>query len=169
MTEKSTEAMMEIDNDWQVIGETRDRLGESPLWHPREQALYWIDFYGPTVHRLKPATGAYRQWKLDKAPTIGSLNFTDDGHLLVALENGIYRFSTADEQLTFVADPNNGRFGIGYNDGKVDRDGRYWVGTWDTKERSPRGILYRFDAEGRATVADSGFVVCNGPAFSPLG
>ena len=107
MTEKSTEAMMEIDSDWQVIGETRDRLGESPLWHPREQALYWIDFYGPTVHRLEPATGAYRQWKLDKAPTIGSLNFTDDGRLLVALENGIYRFSTADEQLTFVADPNN--------------------------------------------------------------
>ena len=36
---------------WQVVGATRDRLGESPLWHPREQALYWIDFYGPTVHR----------------------------------------------------------------------------------------------------------------------
>ena len=58
---------MAIDSDWQVIGETRDRLGESPLWHPLEQALYWIDFYGPTVHRLDPATGAYRRWKLDAA------------------------------------------------------------------------------------------------------
>ena len=68
MTEKSTEATMAIDSDWQVIGETRDRLGESPLWHPREQALYWIDFYGPTVHRLEPATGAYRRLEARQGP-----------------------------------------------------------------------------------------------------
>ena len=87
--------MMATASDWQVIGETRDRLGESPLWHPREQALYWIDFYGPTVHRLDPATGAYRHWTLDAAPTIGSLAFADDGRLLLALENGVYLFDTA--------------------------------------------------------------------------
>ena len=37
------------------------------------------------------------------------------------------------------------------------------------KESAPRAILYRLDAEGRATVGDSGFIVCNGPAFSPTG
>jgi len=154
---------------WQVIGDTRDRLGESPLWHPRENALYWIDFYGPTVHRLDPETGVHWQWKLDAAPTIGSLCFTDDGRLLLALENGVYLFDTADEQLTFVADPNMGRPGIGYNDAKVDRDGRYWVGTWELSERAPRAILFRIDSDGRATVGDSGFIVCNGPASSPSG
>jgi D-xylonolactonase len=157
------------DMDWQVIGETRDRLGESPLWHPREQVLYWIDFYGPLVHRLDPVTGAYRRWKLDAAPTIGSLAFAADGRLLLALENGIYLFDPNSEQLTRFADPNAGRPGIGYNDAKVDRDGRYWVGTWDTSERAPRAILYRLDADRRASVGDSGFIVCNGPAFSPAG
>ena len=155
-------------DDWQIVGEMRDRLGESPLWHPSERALYWIDFYGPTVHRLEPATGIYRRWTLGAAPTIGSLAFTDKG-LLVALENGIYCFDPADERLTPFADPNAGRPGLGYNDAKVDRDGNYWVGTWDLKERAPRAILYRIDASGRATVGDSGFVVCNGPAFSPSG
>jgi D-xylonolactonase len=155
--------------DWQVIGETRDRLGESPLWHPRELALYWIDFYGPVVHRLDPVTGAYRRWKLDAAPTIGSLAFASAGRLLLALENGIYLFDPGRERLVRFADPNAGRPGIGYNDAKVDRDGRYWVGTWDTAERAPRAILYRLDADGRASVGDSGYIVCNGPAFSPAG
>ena len=153
---------------WRVVGETRDRLGESPLWHPRELALYWIDFYGPAVHRLDPAAGIHRRWTLSAAPTIGSLAFTEEG-LIVALENGIYLFRPADERLTRFADPNAGRPGIGYNDAKVDRDGRYWVGTWDLRERAPRGILYRLDADGKARVADSGFTVCNGPACSPSG
>lgn len=54
-----------MDLDWQVIGETRDRLGESALWHPREKALYWIDFYGPTVHRFDPANGSVLHWTPD--------------------------------------------------------------------------------------------------------
>ena len=39
------------------IGTTRDKLGEGPLWDVAEQALYWLDSRGPTVHRLEPATG----------------------------------------------------------------------------------------------------------------
>lgn len=154
--------------DWRVVGETRDRLGESPLWHPRELALYWIDFYGPIVHRLDPATGIHRNWTLGAAPSIGSLAFAEGG-LLVALADGIYLFDPADERLSPFADPNAGRPGIGYNDAKVDRDGRYWVGTWDLKESAPRGILYCLDAGGQAAIGDSGFTVCNGPAFSPSG
>ena len=162
-------AMTATASDWQVIGETRDRLGESPLWHPRERALYWVDFYGPALHRLDPESGVHRQWTLGAAPTIGSLSFTNDGRLLLAMQNGIYLFDPADGVMTFVTDPNKGRPGIGYNDAKVDRDGRYWVGTYDLKERAPRGIFYRLDADGHATVGDSGFIVCNGPAFSPSG
>jgi sugar lactone lactonase YvrE len=161
--------MMATADGWQAIGETRDRLGDSPLWHPRERVLYWVDFYGPIIHRLDPETGVHKQWTLDAAPTIGSLCFTDDGRLLLAMENGVYLFDTADERLILVADPNMARPGIGYNDAKVDRDGSYWVGTYDLKERAPRGIFYRLETGGRAIVGDSGFIVCNGPAFSPSG
>ena len=81
----------------------------------------------------------------------------------------MHLFDPKSERLVPFADPNGGRPGIGYNDAKVDRDGRYWVGTFDLAERSPRGILYRLEADGRAVVGDSGFMVCNGPAFSPAG
>ena len=51
----------------------------------------------------------------------------------------------------------------------MDRDGRYWVGTWEVTESAPRAMFYRLDARGRSSVGDSGFIVCNGPAFSPAG
>jgi sugar lactone lactonase YvrE len=155
--------------EWEVIGATRDRLGESPLWHPQEAALYWIDFYGPIIRRYDPASGALREWRLPSGATVGSLAFSHDGTLLLARDGGVFRFDPAEERLTFWADPNEGRPGIGYNDATVDRDGRYWVGTYELGEREPRAILYQLRRDGRASVGDSGFVVCNGPAFSPDG
>ena len=59
--------------EWQVIGKVYDQLGESPLWHPVEQALYWIDFYGPIIHRFDPATRDFQDWHLTGARTIGSI------------------------------------------------------------------------------------------------
>ena len=32
-------------------------LGESPLWHPEEELLYWVDIEGESFHRYSPETG----------------------------------------------------------------------------------------------------------------
>jgi sugar lactone lactonase YvrE len=142
-------------------------LGESTLWHPAEAALYWIDFYGPFVHRMKQGKGPIETWKIDAGQTIGSLVFADKGRLVLALDNGLYLFDVATGKTVPFADPKNGRTDIGYNDGKIDRVGRYWVGTYDVPEVAPNAIFYRVAGDGTAVVADKGFVVCNGPTFSP--
>src|SRR4029453_15964461 len=98
-----------------------DRLGESPLWHPRERRLYWIDFYGPAVRRLDPASDRMETWTIPGAETIGSLAFAPDGKLLLALNHGVVLFDPATSAVIPFADPNAGRAGIGYNDGKIDR------------------------------------------------
>ena len=154
-------------SDWQVCAQTHDRLGESILWHPAEQALYWIDFYGPFVHRQKQAQGPVETWKIDAGKAIGSLVFADRGRLILALDNGLYLFDPATGKTTPFADPKKGRADIGFNDGKVDRAGRYWVGTYDVPEVAPNAVFYRVAADGTSVVVDQGFVVCNGPSFSP--
>jgi sugar lactone lactonase YvrE len=154
---------------WKIEVESRDRLGESPLWHVKEQALYWIDFYAPCIHRLFPETGKHETLAIKGATQVGSLVFVADGRLLVAVDGGLKFFDPKTGTLEFFADPDGGRDGLSYNDGKVDRQGRYFIGAFDNPEASPRGVLYHVDAKGGAQVADAGFIVCNGPAFSPDG
>lgn len=154
-------------SDWQICAQTHDRLGESILWHPTDAALYWIDFYGPFVHRMRQEKGPIDTWRIAAGNTIGSLVFTDDGRLILALDNGLYLFDTATGKTVPFADPKHGRADLGYNDGKIDRVGRYWVGTFDLAETAPSAAFYRIAPDGTSVVADDGFVVCNGPAFSP--
>jgi sugar lactone lactonase YvrE len=156
-------------SEWQIVSQSRDKLGEGALWHPHERVLYWIDFYGPTVHRRDPVTGQQRDWVIAGHESIGSLAFCADGRLLVALENGVHLFNQQTGELTFFGDPNQGRIEIGYNDAKVDRQGRYWVGTLDAKEKLPRGIFYCARSSTDWRIGDSGFTVSNGPTFSPDG
>ena len=46
------------------VGDTIDMLGEGPLWDAAEQALYWVDSRGCTIHRLDWASGARRDWRV---------------------------------------------------------------------------------------------------------
>jgi sugar lactone lactonase YvrE len=159
---------MQTDNsEWQVCAQMHDRLGESILWHPEENGLYWIDFYGPYVHRQKWARGAVESWKIAPGETIGSLVFADKGRLLLAVDHGLHLFDPRTGATRFFADPKSGQMDLAYNDGKVDRAGRYWVGTYDLAEKEPIGIFYRVATDGTARVADKGFILCNGPTFSP--
>lgn len=149
--------------------QTRDRLGESPMWHPGEQALYWVDWYGPTIRRKRWGSETVESWTIAKETIIGSFVFASAGRLLIAVDSGLKLFDPATGQVTPFADPNEARPAVAYNDGKLDRQGRFWVGTFDLPETEPRGILYCVEPNGTWSVADSGFAVCNGPAFSADG
>ena len=153
--------------DWQICARTDDRLGESILWHPVEEALYWIDFYGPLLHRRKQAIGLVETWTIEQGETLGSLVFADKGRLVLAVDHGLHLFDPGSGAMRFFADPKNGNRDLAYNDGKVDRAGRYWLGTYDVAETQPRGLFYRVAPDGAAEIADKGFVICNGPTFSP--
>lgn len=156
-------------HEWKVVAQTRDRLGESAMWHPRERVIYWIDWYGPIVHRLRLDGGKLESWTIPGTTILGSMVFVTRGRLMLALDSGLILFDPATGKSESFADPNEGRPGVSYNDSKVDRFGRLWIGTFDIAETEPRGILYCVDGGGRVTVADSGYHVCNGPAFSPDG
>jgi sugar lactone lactonase YvrE len=79
-----------------------------------------------------------------------------DGFLAIDLEKGVVS----------LGDPEPGLQGNRFNDGKVDRMGRFWAGTMDRFEREASGALYRLDADLGWTRVDGGYRVTNGPAFS---
>jgi sugar lactone lactonase YvrE len=56
-----------------------------------------------------------------------------------------------------------------FNDGTVDNLGNFIAGTMHDLERDNTGSVYLLDSEGVVKPLFGGFIVCNGPAFSPDG
>ncbi|MDP6690203.1 MAG: SMP-30/gluconolactonase/LRE family protein [Alphaproteobacteria bacterium] len=144
-------------------------LGEGPVWVAREGALYWVDIKGGRIHRLSPASGWRSSWASAVQPC--SLAPAADGTFIGAFRNGFAKVSLGDGEMALhpIADPESDRPGNRFNDGKVDGKGRFWAGTMDDNEQDPSGVLYRLDPDLSWTKHDEGYVVSNGPAFSPDG
>jgi sugar lactone lactonase YvrE len=123
-------------------------LGESPVWHPTEQALYWCDIPGRWLHRHDTHTHAHRQWPLHADP--GCVIPVASGGVLVAMRDGVYQCDggmdgqerpNVEKDLTRDAlTPASAAWpavaGVPYdtrtqrfNDGRADAAGRLWIGT----------------------------------------
>ena len=159
--------------DFQVLGETRDRVGESPLWSSRDQALYWVDIEGRFIRRLDWATQAVRSWQV--AERIGCIALRDGGGLIAGMETGVFAIdlpaqgeSAQPRLLRAITHP---RAGMRFNDGRLDRQGRLWASTMvmDGSLAAADGALFRFDAQGLSDPLVTGLVTGNGLAFSPDG
>jgi D-xylonolactonase len=139
-------------------------LGEGPLWWG--DGLWFTDIKQKMVHRFDPVTGRGQSWT--SPSEVGFLAPLANGHFIAGTKAGLQDF-----------DPASGAFGLirtvepdqpdnRLNDGAVDPCGRLWFGSMDDREAVPSGTLYRLD-RGRLTPTDSGYVITNGPAFSPDG
>lgn len=137
----------------------QNALGEGPLWHSGEGALYWIDFTRAQFFRYDPVSGDLQTHQLDAKP--GCVAFTESGDLLLATTAGLGLWREGRLRLidNRVCPPPN-RF----NDGAADRRGRFWVGTASDQ---PENHLYRMDADGRVQRMESGIGISNGIAWSP--
>ncbi len=154
----------------EVAAPCANLLGEAAAWDTARQRLLWVDMMQPMLFRLQPETGAVTKVPLALSAPLGPVIPTDrPGELLVSDRTGLHRLDEASGALTPLLHPEQGRPDLLVNDGKVDRWGRLWIGTSDAAETVPRGALWCI-APGQAPVlADAGFAVSNGPAFSPDG
>jgi sugar lactone lactonase YvrE len=141
-------------------------LGESPLWHPREQVLYYCDIPGRRLNRYDPATGDLSHWSFDTE--VASCAPMLDGGLLLAARDGLWRFDPATGARTELAAPPYDTRSERFNDGKCDPQGRFWVGTIYEPRDPALAALYCFQRGGLTKRAD-GITVSNGLAWSPDG
>ena len=141
-------------------------LGEGPLWDVREGALYWLDIQGRKIFRLD-GEGEVDQWRTPFR--VGSIAVRAKGGFIAGTDQGIAEIDLASGRLQVIFNPEDQLPDNRFNDGKVDRRGRFWAGSMDDREREASGTLYRIDADLGCTVVDRGYRVTNGPAFSPAG
>jgi xylono-1,5-lactonase len=137
-------------------------LGEGPCWSVRDQCLLWVDINAPELFSWSEANGLSRH-PLDEK--ICSIVPRASGGFIGAGHEGVLAFDNA-YQITRLFNPEAHLPGNRFNDGKVDRAGRFWAGTMDHAEQADNGTLYRIDADLGCTAIDTGYRVTNGPAFS---
>ncbi|HQU51116.1 MAG TPA: SMP-30/gluconolactonase/LRE family protein [Casimicrobiaceae bacterium] len=155
------------DTPFRCVLDLRAALGESPTWSIDEQALYFVDIVAPALIRFDPATGAHTATAMPSS--IGCFGLRERGGFVVALRDGIWladAHGRLEHRLAGAPyDPAHHRF----NDGRVDRQGRFWVGSMNEKRDAPSAALYRLERDGSLARVLDGVTVSNGVAWSPDG
>jgi sugar lactone lactonase YvrE len=157
---------MTAESTVQCVADVHAVLGEGPVWVAREAALYWLDIKGRKIFRLGD-DGSFAQWPTPMR--VGSLAPRRNGAFIAGTDEGIAVVDPAADRFAIVANPEEALPGNRFNDGKVDRRGRFWAGTMDDSERDSTGTLYCVGPEFAWSVVDKDYKVTNGPAFSPAG
>lgn len=158
----------------ELILDARNATGESPVWSTTQQALYWVDIPAKRLHRWSPSDGKEQSWQASQM--LACIAQAGDGHWIAAMENGLFAITPhADGSLDsrLLASVTHAQPGMRFNDGRCDRQGRFWAGTMlmDMAAGAPVGSMYRYNAGQTEplTAQLQGFIVPNGLAFSPDG
>lgn len=151
----------------QRSGDTVDILGEGPVWDVQEQALYWVNIRGCAVRRFDWGTRRVDTWTLPEV--VGSLAVRHGGGLLLALKSSLSYFDPVTGALQRVSAPEADWPEMRFNDGKCDRQGRFWAGTMNDVTREPEGTLYRLDPARGCAAMQTGIRIPNSLCWSPDG
>lgn len=139
-------------------------LGESVLWHPLEQRIWWTDILGCRLYACALNGSELTCWKTPEPLT--AFGFTDRaGQLIVSFASGIAYFWPDTGEVQWLARPDIGR-AERFNDGRVDPEGRFWAGTM-APGRPGEAALYCYD--GELHLALKGLEIANGLCWSPDG
>ena len=147
----------------QRISDYTAQLGEGALWNNRSGELYWVDIEAKRLLIYDPGTDTNRIFQFEME--IGTVVPAAGGRVLVALEDGIYRFdpATGNRQL-LAANPQVAE--TRFNDGKCDPAGRFWVGTIDRQHTRPLATLFRMGSDYTLQTMKRSVVISNGITWS---
>jgi sugar lactone lactonase YvrE len=157
----------------ELVVDARCGTGESPVWSMAESALYWVDIPGRALHRWSAA--GHTQWASDEMPACIAPRADLPGSWIAGMESGLFSLTPQDGgrlAATRLAEVAHARPGMRFNDGRCDRQGRFWAGTMlmDMAAGARVGRLYRHDpGSTAASLQLDDLIVPNGLAFSPDG
>ncbi|MDQ2077103.1 SMP-30/gluconolactonase/LRE family protein [Marinimicrobium sp. ABcell2] len=145
-------------------------LGEGVLWHPAQQAVWWTDIQACKLHRYHPESESLDTWNTpDRLAAFGFIESSDQ--LIAAFDGGFALYNPHTGERHWLSQPESHLPNNRFNDGKVDRQGRFWAGTM-VERGEPQSIdeqasVYSWGDSPNAVKHLSGFQITNGLCWSP--
>ena len=141
---------------------SHDTVGEGPFWDPRRRELLRVDIRGEQVIRW--SADRDEETRVDVGGPVSVAVPDADGGLVVAGGSTVTRWR-ADGSRSEIGRVDVETPATTLNDGKCDRLGRLWIGTWD-REGGSRATLSVVDLDGSVRVAEEGLSASNGLAWN---
>ncbi|PZW90483.1 gluconolactonase [Pseudomonas sp. 478] len=158
----------------ELIVDARNAVGECPVWVPEENALYWVDIPAGGLQRWNAETGHVHAWRAPQM--LACIARHRDGGWVAGMESGFFHLHPHNDgslDSNLLAPVEHARTDMRLNDGRCDRQGRFWAGSMvlNMGANAADGMLYRYSAGQRGPLEAqlSGFIVPNGLGFSPDG
>ncbi|MCW1919307.1 SMP-30/gluconolactonase/LRE family protein [Rhodobacter sp. KR11] len=140
-------------------------LGEGIIWHPSQLRPFWFDILG---RKLRSVDGnGPREW--DFPGMVSAMGAVGYYISIVAAEDGVYLMSLETGETELLVPIEADRPDMRSNDGKVDRQGGFWIGTMaKAGDRQGKGAIYRLYKGDTRKIYD-GVSIPNAICFAPDG
>jgi sugar lactone lactonase YvrE len=144
-------------------------LGEGVLWDDRASALWWTDIQSSELLRYDWTTQTLKRNALpDRLGSFGLIE--GSGDIIAAFASGIALYHPDDTTLQWLSRPAAHLPHLRFNDGRVDRQGRFWTGTMiEAKSAGAEATLYCVNTQGATAAHQEGLRITNGICTSPDG
>lgn len=147
-----------------------NKLGEGVQWHELTESIWWTDIESCCLYRYEVASK--RLNKIDMPERVGCFSFIkNEQRICAAFESGIALYNVNSGQIEWLAKPESSVSGNRFNDGRTDRQGRFWAGTMveTPKVNTQRANLYSYDSVNGCQIKLSNIEISNGLCWSPDG
>jgi L-arabinonolactonase len=147
-------------------------LGEGVQWNHTDNCVWWTDIKANKIFRFHPETETLTDWNTPES--VGCFAFVDsafvegDRRLLLAMASGFAWFEKNTGAVEWIARPEQHLAGNRLNDGRVDRQGRFWVGSVvENKQTANQSAsLFCLDRSQKVSQHLSGLSISNSLCFS---
>jgi len=143
-------------------------LGEGVQWNHQDECFWWTDILAAKLHRYRISDKQLRTWDLPER--LSCFTFAkNDSRILAAFASGFAWFEPESGSVEWIAKPESDVIGNRSNDGRCDRQGRFWMGTIVEQKNSPEqsAALYCLDHDFSVGKHFSGLTISNALCFSP--
>lgn len=143
-------------------------LGEGVQWNPNDSCFWWTDIPSATLYRYQLTEKKLMHWDLPEK--LSCFAFAkNDTRILAAFASGFAWFDPDSGAVEWIAKPEAHVVGNRSNDGRCDRQGRFWMGSiveQRTSDEQSAG-LYCLDKNFSVAQKMSGLTISNGLCWSP--
>ena len=144
----------------------KNTLGEGIIWDAASACVWWTDIDGSKLYRYQSEDKQLDHWTTPER--LGSFALVSDSEFLICgFASGFAYFNPHSGELQWLEKIEQNNPGTRLNDGRADRQGRFWAGSMVESGDRGAGALYCLDQQLQVASKVSGLTISNGLCWSP--